>query len=280
VPATRGVNHAPEPLGGPHNRAARRRLYDAGRMPEPIEIRVVSIGALSAHPLWDERQPVRTGHATTTLIRTHAIDDPKTPVTILVDPGLHEPALVARLHERTGLGPADITHVFLTSFGPQARRALTAFPDAAWLISPREREAVGVPLAQSLARLAETAEMAEAAGEELDDDQKTMLEVVRRDVAILQRCRPTPDKLAHGVDTFPLPGVTPGCTGLLITARETFLVCGDAVAMAEHLEQGKVLPDCDDREQAIESFEEAVEIADVLVPGRDNWVINRTKKMF
>ena len=32
--------------------------------------------------------------------------------------------------------------------------------------------------------------------------------------------------------------------------------------------------------KALESFEEAVEIADVLVLGRDNWVINRTKKIF
>jgi hypothetical protein len=41
-----------------------------------------------------------------------------------------------------------------------------------------------------------------------------------------------------------------------------------------------VLPDCADREAAKESFEEAVEIADVLVLGRDNLVVNRTKKMF
>ncbi len=249
-------------------------------MPDPIQIRVISIGALSAHPLWDERTPVRTGHATTTLVRSHAVDDPKTPVTILVDPGLPEPALVARLKERANLTPADITHVFLTSFTPETRRAITAFPGAVWLISPREREAVGVPLAQSLARLAETAEMAAAAGEEFDDDQKTMLGIVQQDVAILQRCRETPDKIAQGVDVFPLPGVTPGCTGLLLTGRETTLICGDAVATVEHLDAGKVLPDCADREQAKESFEEAVEIADVLVPGRDNWVINRTKKMF
>ena len=53
-----------------------------------IECRVVSIGALSAHPLWNERQAVRTGHATTTLVRTTAVDDPKTPVNLLIDPGL------------------------------------------------------------------------------------------------------------------------------------------------------------------------------------------------
>ena len=107
-----------------------------------------------------------------------------------------------------------------------------------------------------------------------------MLDVLRRDVAILQRCQPAPDKLAEGVDVFPLPGVTPGCTGLLLSGRETTLICGDAVATAGHIEQGKVLPNCANREQAKESFAEAIEIADLLVPGRDNVVVNPTRKPF
>ena len=32
------------------------------------EYRIISIGTLAANPLWDEKVPVRTGHATTTLI--------------------------------------------------------------------------------------------------------------------------------------------------------------------------------------------------------------------
>ena len=253
---------------------------DMPATPTSIDCRVVSIGALSAHPLWDERQAVRTGHATTTLVRTTASDDPKTAVNLLIDPGLPDAALVARLHERTGLTPSDITHVFLTSFHPETRRAITAFPDATWLIAPREREAAGVPLAQSLARLAESRQSAKDTGEPLDEDQETMIGVLQQDVAILQRCQAAPDTIAQGVDLFPLPGVSEGCTGLLLEGRETTLICGDAIATIEHLEQGKVLPNCADREAAKESFEEAVEIADVLVLGRDNLVVNRTKKMF
>ncbi len=245
-----------------------------------MDFTVISIGTLSANPLWGERTPVRTGHATTTLVRAEAVDDPSGALNILVDPGLPGPAMVARLGERTGLEPAAITHVFLTTFHPETRRAIEVFPDAEWLISPREREWAGVPLAQSLGRLAETQRAAEAAGESLDEDQQTMLEVLRRDVAILQRCRPAPDKLAEGVDVFPLPGLTPGCTGLLLSGRETTLICGDAVATVGHLEQGKVLPDCADREQAKESFAEAVEIADLLIPGRDNVVVNPTRRPF
>lgn len=244
-----------------------------------MDFTIISIGAMAANPLWEERSAVRTGHATTTLVRTKSLDDGD-PVVILVDPGLPEPALIARLHERAGLTPDAITQVFLTTFHPENRRAITAFPDATWLISPREREAAGVPLAQSLGRLAETQQAAEAAGEVFDNDQATMLDVLRQDVAVLQRCLPAPDKLAEGVDVFPLPGVTPGCTGLLLSGRETTLICGDAVATAGHVDQGKVLPNCTDREQAKESFEEAIEIADLLVPGRDNVLVNPTRKPF
>ncbi len=238
-----------------------------------MRTRVISIGTLAAHPLWNERQPVRTGHRTTVLIETV---EPGTsaPVRLLVDPGLPEPALLARLAERTGLGPHDITHVFLTDFHPEGRRALTAFDRARWLISPSEREAVGVPLAQSLKRLAANFDAPDA------DVQR----VLAGDIAVLQRCEPAPDHLAEGVDLFPLPGVTVGCCGLLLTggaaAGHTTLLCGDALPTAEHLDAGKVLPTCHDIEAAIESFREAMEIADLLIPGRDNLLVNPLRRPF
>jgi hypothetical protein len=59
----------------------------------------------------------------------------------------------------------------------------------------------------------------------------------------------------------------------------TTLITGDAVATGDHLEKGQVLPGCFNREQAMESFKEAVEIADVIVPGRDNIVLNPVRMM-
>lgn len=237
-----------------------------------MDIRVISIGALSANHLWNERDPKRTGHATTTLIRAGK-------ATILVDPGLPAPALKARLGERVNLEPKDVTHVFLTSFAPECRRAIGLFDQAEWLISEGERESVGVPLAQSLHRLAQTREDLDSAGEDLEDDQKAMLEILRQDVAVLARCKPAPDALAHGVDLFPMPGVTQGLCGLLLSEpSRTTLVCGDAIPTQDHLEQGKVLPTCWNREKAQESFQEAVEIADLLILGRDNAVMNMTRR--
>lgn len=59
--------------------------------------------------LWGERQAVRTGHATTTLVVEGEMK-------LLIDPGLPGTVIAARLAERANLSPADITHVFLTSF--------------------------------------------------------------------------------------------------------------------------------------------------------------------
>ena len=239
-------------------------------MPKGLDFRIISIGALGAHPLWNERTPVRTGHATTTLIRSGD-------ATIIVDPGLPPSALKARLGERAGITPDKVTHVFLTSFHPEARRGITLFEHADWMLSEQERETVGVPIAQSLGRLAETAEVAKQAGEEMHEDQQATLEVLQRDIAVLARTQAAPDSLADDVDLFPLPGYSPGSCGLLLTGPiHTTLICGDAIPTSEHFEQGKVLPACADREQALSSFGEAIEIADLLIPGRDNLMLNPT----
>lgn len=226
---------------------------------------MISIGALAAHPLRGERSPLRTGHNTTTLVRAGGKN-------ILIDPGLPEAAVVARLDERAGLKPRDITHVFLTSFNPETRRGIMAFEKATWWIHNDEREQIGVAM---IARLHEAAE-------ERDEAIKRGLEI---DVAVMQRCQAAPDHIADEkgsrVDIFPLPGISPGMCGLIVSQpRATTLICGDAVATVEHLEQGKVLPVATDVDKARESFAEAVEIADLLIPGRDNITVNPTKRLF
>jgi glyoxylase-like metal-dependent hydrolase (beta-lactamase superfamily II) len=227
-----------------------------------MQFSIVSIGALAANPLWNERGPVRTGHATTTLITA---GDRR----ILVNPGLPAQALIARLGERANLAPSDITDVFLTHFLPDTSRGIEAFDGAAWWLSGPEREAVGVALAMQAKRLKETGE------------ERAMLSALERDIGVLSRCKPAPDHLAERVDLFPLPGHTPGLTGLLLGhPRFTVLICGDAIPTEQHLEQGKVLPSAADVDRARESFQEAVEIADLLILGRDNIVVNPTKKAF
>jgi glyoxylase-like metal-dependent hydrolase (beta-lactamase superfamily II) len=228
-----------------------------------MDFKVISIGALAAHPLWGERAPVRTGHATTTLITSGS-------KRILVDPGLPEQILLARLSERTNLKPSDITHVFLTSFLPDTRRALLAFEDATWWVSNEERDAVGAIVAAQLKQMVQSG-----------DADPSLKRALENDIAILKRCQPPPENLAERVDVFPMHGVTPGLTGLLLSGpRHTTIICGDAIPTIEHLEQGKVLPMAADIQRAQSSFEEALEVADLLILGRDNIVVNPTRRPF
>jgi glyoxylase-like metal-dependent hydrolase (beta-lactamase superfamily II) len=237
-------------------------------------LQVISIGTLAANTLWNERAPVRTGHATTTLIVSR---DAK----ILVDPGLPGQILGARLHERTGLSPRDVTHVFLTSFRPDVRRGIELFDQATWYLHSAEREAVGVPMAQTLKQLMQHDFTTDDANGNETSTHAEILAGLQQDIALLQRCEVAPDSIADRVDIFPLPGVTPGLCGLLIEEqRHTTLICGDAIPTAQHLIEGKLSPDAADFDKAKTSFEEAVEIADLLVLGRDNLTVNPTKRPF
>ena len=187
---------------------------------------------------------------------------------ILVDPSLPDQILQARLAERSSLNLADITLVFLTSFEPLRRRALLSFSNAKWFISEIERETVGLTLIEHLQQADE-------------DGDEELVNILKTEVAILERCKAAPDSLAKGVDLFPLYGVTPGTCGLLLpTSRATILICGDAIASEEHLEQGKVLPNSNDIEMAQASFQEAIEIADLIVTGRGNVVVNPLRQPF
>lgn len=225
-----------------------------------VEFRVISIGTLATHPLWHEKRQVRTGHATTTLIRAGESN-------ILVDPSLPAPVLLARLSERTEVKPEQITHVFLTSFERERLRAITAFDAAEWLVHEPERESARESLETQLKEANETGE-------------EELVQLLEEEWDLLERFQSAPDALAPGVDLFPLPGMSPGTCGLLLALPSmTVLVCGDAVATMEHLAEGKVLPHSVSLEQAQESFAEAVEIADVLILGRDNIALNPVRRL-
>lgn len=223
-----------------------------------MDYRVISIGTLSRHELWGETAPARTAHATTTLVRSGER-------VILVDPALPAQIIAARLQERAGVEPSQVTDVFLTCFRPAHRMGLAAFAEARWWIGETEREVTGRSLIEQL--------------EEQRDP--TVKEVLEQDIAILKQCRVAPDQLAEQVDLFPSPGFTPGTCGLLLSqVNTTVLIAGDAVGTAEHLQQGRVLRTCYDAEEARQSLLEAIEIADVIVPGHDNLQLNPVRGAF
>ncbi len=218
-----------------------------------MEWRIASIGTLASNPLWNENGLLRTGHATTTVIKSEDS-------VLLVDPSLPPLMLDARLQERWGFGLSKVTHVFLTSFDPDRRRALIGLQHTVWYMHEPEIQAAAEALQDELQR------------SEGDDELTLLLENHK---SLLSSFEIPNDTMFPCVDLFPLPGYTPGSCGLLLpTPKRTVLICGDTVPTREHLEKGCVLSNAANIELAQESFKECVEIADIIVPGRDNLVLN------
>jgi glyoxylase-like metal-dependent hydrolase (beta-lactamase superfamily II) len=218
-----------------------------------IRLDIISIGTLSRNRLWNESAPIRTPHATTSLIRAGKRK-------ILVDPGLPAPALAARLNERTGLLPADIDTIFLTNFRPSHRAGISAFKESKIYLHEREQQAMTEQFERMLT-------------EEISEPEER--NAIENDLRLLRATHPPSDALVAGVDLFPLFGYTPGNCGLLVAAPvTTTLVTGDAVATQDHFLAGQVLPDSYDIEAAQESLKEVYEIADLIVPAHDNIFLN------
>jgi glyoxylase-like metal-dependent hydrolase (beta-lactamase superfamily II) len=214
---------------------------------------IISIGTLSRNRLWNETQSLRTPHSTTSLIRTEKHQ-------ILVDPGLPPAALGARLNERAGISPQQIDIIFLTNSRMAHRAGLSIFPKAKIFMHEIEQQFA----------VEELQGLIEQAPEE-DLDRKQFVE----DLKLIESFQAAPDKLATGVDLFPLFGYTPGTSGLLVSGvLTTLLIAGDAVPTLDHFLAGQVLPESRDINAAQESMREVYEIADLIVPGHDNIFLN------
>jgi glyoxylase-like metal-dependent hydrolase (beta-lactamase superfamily II) len=219
-----------------------------------VEYCIVSIGTLSHNKLWGESAPLRTAHATTTLVRDGGR-------TILVDPSLPAVALAARLGERTGLAASAVTDVFCTTLRPVHRRSIEAFAQAKWWCSEAELEAYR----RHLEDLLET-------GRRLNDEQSQLAE---EDLKHLKHFHAAPDKFTEQVNLYPLAGPSVGSAGLLLTPpTTTIVIAGDAALTAEHVQRGLVWEGSSDIESATRSLQDILEIADLIVPGHDNLLLS------
>lgn len=219
-----------------------------------VEYRIISIGTLSHNRLWGEAGQVRTAHATITCVE----DQDRL---ILVDPSLPGEILAARFHERTGKQLSAVTDVFCTTLRPVHRRGLPALEGAHWWCAEDELETYRSHLVDMLDK-----------AERLSPDDAQQVEA---DLQLLDRFEACPEKLSPQVGLFPLAGPSVGSAGLLLTpAAKTIVIAGDAVATGEHLRAGQIWQGCFNAEQAMESFRDVLEIADVIIPGHDNVVFS------
>ena len=223
-----------------------------------VEFKIISIGALSHNRLWGETAPVRTAHSTTTLVT----DGERR---ILVDPSLPAMALAARFNERTGRQLAYVTDVFCTSLRPVHRRSIEALADARWWCTETELESYRGHLSSLL----------DAEGR-LGEEES---EMVKADMKLLRKFQPAPEEFGPQTQLYPLAGASHGSAGLLLTpATMTVVIAGDAALTADHVAAGQIWQGCADRQAALRSLEDLLELADVIVPGHDNMMLSPQRR--
>lgn len=165
---------------------------------------------------------------------------------ILVDPGMeNRESLQRTLFQRSGYSPEEIDTVFLTHFHRHHWRSLCLFRKSVWIMSRTEiRWWQGKDL--------------------INEEEKD----------ILARMVPVEDFPIAGVEAMPTPGHTHGLTSLVFETREGIVVvAGDAVLSFEHFDGREPAEDSEDPRAARRSIDRIAKMADVVVPGHDNYFV-------
>ncbi|MDP9351908.1 MAG: MBL fold metallo-hydrolase [Chloroflexota bacterium] len=203
---------------------------------------VLTIGHLSRNRYWGESddRAYREPLCTSTLIRTGEH-------TIVVDPGLPPEQMVRVLDRRAGITPEVVDLVFLTHFHGDHRVGLAAFPDAQWFMAPAEIE-----------------------------QWRHDLTTDSIDRELLDRVRPVGQSLLPGIEVIETPGHRLGHASLLLESEGLrVVVAGDAVMTRDFFRNRDYYFNTVDQSAAVTSIETISRAADVVVPGHDNYFLNR-----
>ncbi len=212
-------------------------------MPE-VRWHILTIGHLSRNKFWGESddQAYRAPLCTSTLIKVDGR-------TIVVDPGCAPDEMVHVLHQRTGLRPEAVDTVFLTHFHGDHHVGITAFPQAHWCMAASDIDAWTAQLAPNSPEL-----------------------------RLLTRLEPVTSQLPPGITLLPTPGHTSAHTSLSFTsAGWRVVVAGDAVMTHDFFLARDVYFNTVDRAAAVQSIAAIADQADIVVPGHDNYFLNRRR---
>lgn len=210
----------------------------------PAEFRwdVLTIGHLSRNRYWGEAddRAYREPLCTSTLIRTAGH-------TVVVDPGLPPEDMVRVLDRRAGIAPASVDIVFLTHVHGDHRVGLAAFPNAVWCMPPVEIE-----------------------------HWKTQLGLDSPDRQVLDLMRPAGPELIPGIRIVATPGHSVGHASLAFESDGLrVVVAGDAAMTQDFFRHDDYYFNTVDPEAAVRSIATVAREADVVVPGHDNYFLNR-----
>ena len=204
-----------------------------------FEYHVINIGQFSRNVFWGESESVayRGAICTSTLI--------KGPANIVIDPSLPPADMAQALYNRSGLRPDAIDYVFITHAHGDHYVGIACFEKAQWLMNEIDLEALANGKNQS-------------------------------DRALAEKILPAKSGFAPGLDVLAVPGHTRGASALIFDSADgRVAVCGDAVMTRDFFRARKGYFNSVDFAAASESIELLANAADIIVPGHDNYFINR-----
>ncbi len=196
---------------------------------------VITIGNLSRNRYWGESDSQGVRSAICTCTVIQGEG-----FRLVVDPSLERAEqMAAELDRRTGLKPRDVDAIFITHEHIDHWAGLAHFPEARWLAAP--------DVAIALNRAGKFTKAVE----------------------------PATGRLFSAVEIVPTPGHTMShhslrfdCEGLSI------VVAGDAVATRDFWRERRGYYNCVDFELSKQSMDKIASLADIVVPGHDNFCLN------
>ncbi|MDR1374429.1 MAG: MBL fold metallo-hydrolase [Treponema sp.] len=202
-----------------------------------FEYHVLTIGHFSRNRFWGEMetQSYRDAICTSALI--------KGKVNMVTDPSLPPDQMAKVLYNRSGLRPGDVTLVFITHAHGDHYAGLELFEHAQWFMSDIDLAAM-----------------------KKSDNLRT------RELA--GKIQPVTPGALDGMEIVPIPGHTAGTTGLLFQSVDgKVMVTGDAVMTRDFFRHQTAYYNAVDKEQNRRSIIRIGELADILIPGHDNYFI-------
>ena len=202
-----------------------------------IKWTLLNIGQFSRNRYWGESdEKSYRGAICTTTVLSH---DGKH---MIIDPGFDAKQMPGIINARTGLSAEDISTVYITHSHADHFMGLEIFVNADIYSAPDCYEEIN-------SQLAEKSEMA-------------------------KKVLPAPESPFPGVKLLPLPGHTPGLCGLLFDAAEgRVVVAGDSVMTRDFFRDARGYFNSLDFEQSTQTIKKLYDIADVIVPGHDNYFL-------
>jgi glyoxylase-like metal-dependent hydrolase (beta-lactamase superfamily II) len=206
-----------------------------GRAPSKVtRWDVVTVGNLSRNQYWGEGNATAVRSVLCTSTLVVGED-----FVLLVDPSVRDAAEMAReLDRRTGRKLSSVTACFITHEHGDHWAGLVNFPEARWLAAP------GVA------------------------------DVLNRTASLQKRVDGVEGRLWDAVDVVATPGHTTDHHALRFDCDgRSIVTAGDAVATLDFFRDRRGFFNSVDFDQAAASMDKLAELADVIVPGHDNYFL-------